>query len=42
MSPEELISQWKNTRLSRFAGIFSDHPHPAKRIQILEKYRNSQ
>lgn len=37
--PEQLVSRWKTTKLSRLAGIFSDHPHPAKRIQILEKYR---
>ena len=42
MNPEDLVNHWKNAKLSRFAGIFSDHPHPAKRIQILEKYRGQQ
>ncbi|HKJ96294.1 MAG TPA: zinc metalloprotease HtpX [Thermoplasmataceae archaeon] len=40
MDPEQLVNQWKTTKLSRFAGMFSDHPHPAKRIQLLEKYKN--
>lgn len=42
MDPEELVSRWKNTKLTRLAGIFSDHPHPAKRIQILERYKEQQ
>lgn len=42
INPDDLVNQWKNAKLSRFAGIFSDHPHPAKRIQILEKYRDMQ
>lgn len=36
-----LVEQWRNMKLSRFSGIFSDHPHPAKRIQMLERYRNN-
>lgn len=40
MSPDALVEQWRTARLSRFSSIFSDHPHPARRIQILEKYRN--
>lgn len=40
MDHQVLVEQWRNTKLSRFASIFSDHPHPAKRIQVLEKYKN--
>ncbi|WP_297025868.1 zinc metalloprotease HtpX [Thermoplasma sp.] len=35
----KLIEEWKNARVSVFADFFSDHPHPAKRIQRLEKLK---
>jgi len=34
---QELVEYWKRVKVSPFADIFSDHPHPAKRIQLLEK-----
>ncbi|WP_236753578.1 zinc metalloprotease HtpX [Acidianus sp. HS-5] len=38
----ELIEYWKHEKVSWFADFFSDHPHPAKRIQLLEKLKYSQ
>lgn len=35
----ELLEKWRHAKVSRVAAIFSSHPHPAKRIQLLEKYR---
>lgn len=35
-----LIEKWKGMKVSVLHSIFSSHPHPAKRIQILEKIRN--
>ncbi|SMD31533.1 zinc metalloprotease HtpX [Picrophilus oshimae] len=35
----KLVEKWKNMKPP--VSIFSDHPHPAKRIQILERYKNS-
>lgn len=40
LNASELVEKWKTARVSRFAGIFSDHPLPAKRIQMLERYKN--
>lgn len=40
MDHHALVEQWRSAKLSRFASVFSDHPHPAKRIQVLERYRN--
>lgn len=37
---QALLDHWKTQKVSRFLGIFSDHPHPAKRIQMLERYKN--
>ncbi len=34
-----LVEKWKTMKTP--LSIFSDHPHPAKRIQTLEKYRNN-
>jgi len=34
---KELVNIWKSTRVPWYADIFMDHPHPAKRIQLLEK-----
>lgn len=36
---ESLLNEWKTKRVSRLASFFSDHPHPAKRIQDLEKIK---
>lgn len=36
---ESLLMEWKTKRVSRLASFFSDHPHPARRIQDLEKLR---
>lgn len=35
----DLLEKWRHARVSRFAAVFSSHPHPARRIQLLEKYR---
>ncbi len=34
-----LLEEWRHAKVSRVASIFSSHPHPARRIQMLEKYR---
>lgn len=34
-----LLEKWRTMHVSRLAGIFSSHPHPARRIQMLERYR---
>ena len=39
---QELVEYWKRIKVSPFADIFSDHPHPAKRIQLLEKIVQTQ
>ncbi|MEM2013522.1 MAG: zinc metalloprotease HtpX [Metallosphaera sp.] len=36
---DELINYWKTERVPWYADFFSDHPHPAKRIQMLEKLK---
>ncbi|MEL9970645.1 MAG: zinc metalloprotease HtpX [Metallosphaera sp.] len=36
---DELIEHWKNEKVPWYADIVSDHPHPAKRIQMLEKLK---
>lgn len=36
---ESLLNEWKRTKVSRISSLFSDHPHPAKRIQDLEKIK---
>ncbi len=33
----ELVEIWKNSKVPWYADILMDHPHPAKRIQLLEK-----
>lgn len=38
---ESLIQYWKQEKVSWFADFLSDHPHPAKRIQLLEKVKYS-
>ncbi|GGM75166.1 heat-shock protein HtpX [Thermogymnomonas acidicola] len=38
----QLLEEWKTMKVSRFAAFFSDHPHPAKRIQMLERIKQSQ
>ncbi|MEJ2780038.1 zinc metalloprotease HtpX [Stygiolobus sp. CP850M] len=35
---EELVQLWKMQKVSRLSDIFSDHPHPAKRIKMLDKF----
>ena len=35
---DELIEYWRNYKPSIFEELFSDHPHPAKRIRLLDKY----
>ncbi|MGC8608446.1 MAG: zinc metalloprotease HtpX [Thermoplasmata archaeon] len=37
---EEIIERWRHQKVPVMASILSDHPHPARRIQILENYRN--
>lgn len=36
---KQLVEVWKTTRVPWYADIFMDHPHPAKRIQLLEKIK---
>jgi len=36
----ELVEVWKHTKVPVWAELFSTHPHPAKRIQMLEKLKN--
>ncbi|NAZ29279.1 MAG: zinc metalloprotease HtpX [Caldivirga sp.] len=35
---DELIEYWRNYKPSILEEAFSDHPHPAKRIRLLDKY----
>ncbi|WP_048062627.1 zinc metalloprotease HtpX [Caldivirga maquilingensis] len=35
---DELIEYWRNYKPSVLEELFSDHPHPAKRIRLLDKY----
>lgn len=35
----ELLQKWRGMKVSRLSAVFSSHPHPARRIQLLEKYR---
>jgi heat shock protein HtpX len=37
-----LLEEWKHMKISLSQSIFSDHPHPAKRIQMLEKLKKDQ
>ena len=39
---QELVEYWKRVKVGPFADLFSDHPHPAKRIQLLEKLIQTQ
>lgn len=39
MDHESLLREWKTARVPRLSTLLSDHPHPAKRIQDLEKIR---
>lgn len=41
MDHESLLAKWKTAKVSAFSSIFSDHPHPARRIQLLEKIKQS-
>ncbi|MCY0860498.1 MAG: zinc metalloprotease HtpX [Sulfolobaceae archaeon] len=34
---DSLIEYWRNEKVPWYADFFSDHPHPAKRIQLIEK-----
>ncbi len=34
-----LLEEWKTAKIKLRHSIFSDHPHPAKRIQLLEKMK---
>ena len=36
---DELIGYWKSIKVPWYADLFSDHPHPAKRIQMLERLK---
>jgi heat shock protein HtpX len=38
-SHERLLEEWKAMKISRLSTIFSDHPHPARRIQALERIK---
>ncbi|MCL4341639.1 MAG: zinc metalloprotease HtpX [Candidatus Thermoplasmatota archaeon] len=35
-----LVEKWRHMKVPVSASLFSDHPHPAKRIQVLERYRH--
>ncbi len=34
-----LLNEWKSAKVSIFSSLFSDHPHPARRIQSLERIK---
>jgi len=36
-----VVEAWKNQKVKWYSDIFSDHPHPAKRIQLLERFKYS-
>ncbi|PYB68191.1 zinc metalloprotease HtpX [Thermoplasma sp. Kam2015] len=36
----KLVEEWKTAKVSLFSDFFSDHPHPAKRIQRLERMKD--
>ena len=36
---QQLVEVWKRTKVSPLDELFSTHPHPAKRIQMLEKLK---
>ncbi len=36
-----LVEKWRHMRVPLLMSVFSDHPHPAKRIQVLERYRHA-
>lgn len=36
---ESLLREWKAMKVSWISSVFSDHPHPARRIQALEKIK---
>lgn len=38
----ELLQKWRTAKVSRLSAVLSSHPHPARRIQLLEKYRQGQ
>jgi len=33
--PEELLREWKETKISPLADVLSTHPHPAKRVKMI-------
>lgn len=35
----QLLEEWRHAKVSRLSAIFSSHPHPAHRIQLLERFR---
>ena len=39
---EELIQYWRTQKVSVFDDLLSDHPHPAKRIKMLDKFTQTQ
>ena len=39
---DELIDYWRNYKPTPWDDILSDHPHPAKRIQLLDKIAQAQ
>ncbi|WP_010917269.1 zinc metalloprotease HtpX [Thermoplasma volcanium] len=38
---ETLIDKWRTMRVGILSDLFSDHPHPAKRIRLLDKLQDS-
>lgn len=38
---QQLVEVWKHTKVSALSDFFMDHPHPAKRIQLLEKIKRN-
>ncbi|MDS0256336.1 zinc metalloprotease HtpX [Thermoplasmatales archaeon AK] len=36
---EELLNRWKYMKVGFLSDFFSDHPHPARRIQMLERVK---
>ncbi|MFP3065385.1 MAG: zinc metalloprotease HtpX [Sulfolobus sp.] len=39
---QTLIEQWRHEKVGIFSDLFSDHPHPSKRIKLLDKFIQTQ
>ncbi|AHC50902.1 heat shock protein HtpX [Sulfolobus acidocaldarius SUSAZ] len=39
---QELVNYWRTQKVGILSDLFSDHPHPAKRIKLLDKFTQAQ